>query len=80
MLMLGIHNKADAVSFECLDGIVLALTGNRSEQAQSSPVRPLGRCIRNLIQLGSSTHGMGHFARGDAEGRSDCGEFRGRFR
>ena len=80
MLMLGIHDQTDVVGFQCLDGTVFAITRNRTQQAQSSPVGPFGRRFCDLIQLGSSTHGMGDLARGDAEGRSDCGEFRGRFR
>jgi hypothetical protein len=78
--MLGIHDQADATSFKRLDGTFLATTRDWPQQAQSSPVGSFGRRVRDLIQLGSSTDGMGYFARGDAERRSDCGEFRCRFR
>jgi len=78
--MSGIHDQADATSFKRFDGTVFATPRNRSEQTQSSCVGYFGRRVRNLVQSWSSTHGMGHLARGDAEGRSDCGEFRSRIR
>jgi hypothetical protein len=58
--MLGIHHQANAISFKRFGGTVFAASRNWTEQAQSSPIRPIGRRVRDLIQLGSSTYGMGH--------------------